>query len=178
MKKKFRIIYIKIQNLLLLVIISNTNSVSSYEILDMCKEYLENRQVQHNTNSSIHYLLYDVNKNGNTYSGIKIDREKGICKNEKDISKRALKRGIEVINSRDLHIPYIFMGPVNPSDELSVMKRVKQLGFTGVKDATPQRARDELLFRYNDTKAKEGKRWVLSLIEHQLVSQDNKSRKN
>ena len=156
----------------------NTNNDEKNEILDMCKEYLENRQVQHKTNSSIHYLLYDVNKNENTYSGIKIDREKGICKNEKDISKRALKKGIEVINSRDLHIPYIFMGPVNPSDELSVMKRVKQLGFTGVKDATPQRARDELLFRYNDAKSEEGKRWVLSLIEHQLVSQDNKSKKN
>jgi hypothetical protein len=154
------------------------NSVDENEFeIKLCKEYLKGREVQQRGNPDISYVLYDVNKN-ETYRAIKIYRTEKICEKQDELPDRAVKDAVKKIQSNKIQIPYLFMGLVSPSDDFAVLKQVKQLGFTGVKDSTPQRGVDELEFRYNDAISNDGKRSFLTLVEHKIIVRLNKSKKN
>ena len=168
--------YDDLQKLVCYFINYNNTDENEFEI-ELCKEYLKGREVQQRGNPDISYLLYDVNKN-ETYSAIKIHRNEKNCEKQDDLPERAVKDAVKKIQSNKIQVPYLFIGLVNPSDDFGVLKRVKQLGFTGVKDSTPHRGVDEFEFRYNDAISKDGKRSFLTLVEHKIIVRLNKSNKN
>ena len=141
----------------------------------MCISYYQAKTHSVTDNTNISYFLYNVNKDG-TYKAIKINKETKECVKAEELARRLMVEATNDFKKLSVHLPYRFMGYVKPEDEVNVVKLVKEIGLTGLKDSSPERAIDELEYRYQDATQKNGKRWFLTLVEHAFIVVSTKAK--
>jgi len=140
------------------------------DVKRLCKEYYKSKTRKLISGSNTAYFLYDINKD-DTYRAIKVDETAKDCVKVPELESKLGTKYFKTLVSKTIHFPYRFMGYVKPDDESNIVKVVKKLGFTGLKEMSPKRGDYELEFRYNDATEKNGKRWFLTLVEHGYLRQ-------
>ena len=140
------------------------------DVKRLCKEYYKSKTRKLISGSNTAYFLYDINKD-DTYRAIKVDETAKDCVKVPELASKLGTKYFKTLVSKTIHFPYRFMGYVKPDDESNIVKVVKKLGFTGLKETSPERGDYELEFRYNDATEKNGKRWFLTLVEHGYLRQ-------